>query len=106
MKTLKKVYFLATLIAFLGIKAQATVPSGYYDNCEGKTGEALLIALYQTITNHTTISYNGLWTLYKTSDVDANGKIWDMYSTKRWTPGSEQCAKLILKVGLPTYFNT
>lgn len=91
MKTLKKVYFLATLIAFLGIKAQATVPSGYYDNCEGKTGEALLTALYQTITNHTTISYNGLWSLYKTSDVDANGKIWDMYSTKRWTPGDDQC---------------
>lgn len=69
----------------------AEIPSGYYSACEGKTGQALLTALYQTITDHTTVSYSGLWDLYKTSDVDANGKIWDMYSTKRWTPGSDQC---------------
>lgn len=76
-------------LAIMGLHAE--IPSGYYSSCEGKTGEALLTALYQTISSHTTVSYNGLWELYKTSDVDANGKIWDMYSTKRWTPGTEQC---------------
>lgn len=91
MSILKKIAFLATFASLLGTNSYAAAPDGYYDACEGKTGEALLTALYQTITNHTTISYNDLWTLYKTSDIDANGKIWDMYSTKRWTPGSDQC---------------
>lgn len=91
MKALKKHLFFATLISLASTYADAAAPTGYYDTCEGKTGEALLSALHQTITDHTTISYSGLWTLYKTSDIDENGKIWDMYSTKRWTPGSEQC---------------
>lgn len=74
-----------------GLWATASEPSGYYSTCEGKKGQALLSQLASVISNHTTISYNGLWDLYRTSDVDDNGKIWDMYSTKRWKPGSEQC---------------
>lgn len=71
--------------------AWASIPEGYYDSCEGKTGQALLEAICAKISNHTVVSYAGLWTLYKTTDVDENGKIWDMYSTKRWTYSSEQC---------------
>lgn len=81
----------ATIFSAIGFNSSAAIPSGYYSKCEGKTGQALLDALCQTISSHTTISYDGLWNLYKTSDIDENGKIWDMYSTKRWTPGSEQC---------------
>jgi len=91
MNLLKRFCILAVTAVFLSIYASAAIPSGYYDSCEGKTGEALLQALYSKIKGHTTVSYKGLWTLYKTSDTDANGKIWDMYSTKRWTYSSEQC---------------
>lgn len=86
----------AAFLAFIAgaiLSLSAAIPSGYYDDCEGKTGKALLEALYSTITSHTTVSYSGLWDLYKTSDVDENGKIWDMYSTKRWNPGTEQCGQ-------------
>lgn len=87
---MKKIHILFTslLIAF---SAGAAIPAGYYDACENTGGQSLLKALYNTIGSHTTVSYSGLWTLYYTSDVDADGKIWDMYSTKRWTPGKEQC---------------
>ena len=80
------------IIAFNGVQmANAAEPDGYYSKCEGKTGDALLKALYQTITNHTTVSYNGLWNVYKTSDVyPGENKIWDMYSTKHWS-FSEKC---------------
>lgn len=79
-------------LASLGaMSAMATEPSGYYSDCENKSGADLLTALYNTVSSHTTVSYNGLWTLYQKSDVHPNGKIWDMYSTKEWTYKSEQC---------------
>lgn len=71
--------------------ASAAAPSGYYSSCENKGGRELLTALHSVINDHNDVSYAGLWTLYYTSDVDADGKIWDMYSTKRWTPGTSQC---------------
>ena len=72
--------------------ANAAEPDGYYSKCEGKTGQALLTALYQTITEHTTVSYDGLWTVYKTSDVyPGENKIWDMYSTKHWSTTGGKC---------------
>lgn len=80
------------LFALLTVSAaSASIPAGYYSSCEGKTGQALLEALCAKVGSHTTVSYAGLWTLYKTTDTDENGKIWDMYSTKRWTYSSEQC---------------
>lgn len=70
----------------------ATIPNGYYDQCENKQGgKNLLTALYQTISKHEVVSYDGLWNVYNTSDVDENGKIWDMYSTKRWDTGKDHC---------------
>ena len=80
-------YLLTTAI----LSASAGEPSGYYSSCEGKTGQVLLQSLEDVIGPHTTISYSGLWTVYETSDVRPNGTIWDMYSTKEWRAGSEQC---------------
>lgn len=80
---------LAMTLAFGGAWAEA--PSGYYSTCEGKKGAALLTALCDKISSHTNVGYDGLWTVYKTSDVRPNGKVWDMYSTKEWTPGQNQC---------------
>lgn len=80
-------YLLTTAI----LSASAVEPSGYYSSCEGKTGQVLLQSLEDVIGPHTTISYGGLWTVYETSDVRPNGTIWDMYSTKEWRAGDEQC---------------
>ncbi|MDE7154075.1 MAG: endonuclease [Muribaculaceae bacterium] len=68
----------------------ADAPAGYYDRCQGKTGKALLRALFETVGSHTVVSYDGLNEVYKTSDVYPDGKLWDMYSTKHWEHG-EKC---------------
>lgn len=83
--------FLSLAAVLLSLTAKAEAPVGYYKNCEDKGGETLLKALYETISSHTNVGYDGLWNVYRTSDVKDNGKIWDMYSTKEWTVGSEQC---------------
>lgn len=84
--------YLLPIVALLWVTASfAKAPSGYYAKCEGKKQEALLVELHNIIGDHTTVSYNGLWTVYKTSDVREDGTIWDMYSTKHWKVGSEQC---------------
>lgn len=72
--------------------AQADVPSGYYKSAEGKTGQELLKALHSIVGPHTTVSYDGLWTVYAESDLTEDGKgLWDMYSTKVWAIGKEKC---------------
>ena len=78
-------------ISLLAMDAQAEIPDGYYSSCENKSGTTLLNALYSTINNHTVVSYDGLWSLYHTSDVRDNGTIWDMYSTKEWKPDANKC---------------
>lgn len=80
-----------TFAATAAVSAFATEPDGYYSSCENKGGAALLTALRAKVGPHTTVSYDGLWDLYTRSDVKPNGKLWDMYSTKEWTPGKEKC---------------
>lgn len=82
---------LLSAIALVAFTAGAQEPDGYYTPCEGSSGAALLTKLKNKISDHTNVGYDGLWNVYNESDVDANGKIWDMYSTKRWTPGKEHC---------------
>lgn len=82
----------AILATFCFNNVSAVVPNGYYDDCENmQGGKNLLQALFRTISSHDNVGYDGLWNVYRTSDVDENGYIWDMYSTKRWTPGDKQC---------------
>ncbi len=69
----------------------AEAPADYYQSCENKSGRALLSALHSVVGPHKTVSYDGLWDLYRTSDVRPNGHLWDMYSTKEWIPGQKQC---------------
>lgn len=54
--------------------------AAYYAKAEGKKGAALKTALAEIISPHTTISYDGLYEAYKTTDTRPDGKIWDMYS--------------------------
>lgn len=69
-------------MAVASVLAQA--PANYYIQCEGKSGKALLQALCDVIGPHTTVSYDGLYNVYRTSDVHPDGTLWDMYSTKNW----------------------
>ena len=48
-------------------------PDGYYKNCEGAGGKDLLMRLYETVGPHTKVTYDGLWNVYKDSDVRPNG---------------------------------
>lgn len=58
----------------------AQIPSGYYDDANGKTGYTLKTSLYNTIKGHTDKGYSALWDLYETSDKRADGFVWDIYS--------------------------
>ncbi len=97
---MKKVY-LSLLLAFAITASFAQIPAGYYDSATG-TGETLKTQLFNIISSHNNIGYNGLWELYKFSDIDHyyenDGTILDMYSENptgadsyNYTPGSDQC---------------
>lgn len=89
---IKYKHLVITLIATISAAfGHAAEPDGYYSSCENKSGAALLSALHSKIGPHTTVGYNSLWDLFKTTDIKPNGKLWDMYSTKEWTPGSQKC---------------
>ncbi|MDO4195774.1 MAG: endonuclease, partial [Prevotellaceae bacterium] len=86
--------YLSFVFLFVAVLAYAQGPNGtgnYYRDADGKKGKALKTALHDIINSHTTISYNGLWDCYKTTDVRADGKIWDMYSNiTNYRPGTDQ----------------
>ena len=75
------------MLLFSGINSLllAQIPTGYYDSANGLTGAALKSKLATIITNgHVDKGYSGLWTGYKTTDIDKNyendGSILDIYS--------------------------
>ena len=78
------------LLVSLTLAAQA--PANYYDAAAGKSGAELKTVLYNIIKNHTELSYNYLWTAFRTTDVKANGKVWDMYANTNYTFGVDQGA--------------
>ncbi|MDD3405699.1 MAG: endonuclease [Paludibacteraceae bacterium] len=82
---------LVSMFGWLTVALFAVIPSGYYTSAEGKSADALRQALYQKITSHTNVGYDGLYNVYPTSDVTADGKVWDMYSTCTWTHGQKKC---------------
>ncbi len=78
-------------LASLSFSAQAIEPADYYSSCEGKSGASLLSQLQTVVGNPSVVSYDGLWDLFTSTDVYPNGMIWDMYSSKQWTPGTSKC---------------
>jgi len=73
------------LFFWLGLQSiilSAQIPNGYYDSAQGLTGQNLRSALRDIIDGHTSVTYDNLWTRFQTTDKKANGKVWDMYSTK------------------------
>lgn len=62
------------------VQAQAVIPTGYYDGTDGLSKVALKTQLYNIIKGHTALTYTELWTAFRTTDVRADGKVWDIYS--------------------------
>lgn len=69
------------------------IPSGYYSSAEGLTGNDLHTALYNIIKGHTEKSYDYLWTAFQSTDDNAGGKVWDMYSNCTFTFVTNQCGE-------------
>ena len=80
---------LATTLITASCMAYADAPAGYYSSCEGQKGQGLLKALENKIGPHTALSYDALWTAFRSTDANDAGKIIDMYSTTLW-PTSEK----------------
>ncbi|MFC5871490.1 Por secretion system C-terminal sorting domain-containing protein [Chryseobacterium arachidis] len=91
------------IFGFASVLANAQAPAGYYNSANGLSGANLKTALSTIITNgHQDKGYSGLWTAYKTTDIDKNyendGSILDIYSEKptaidpyKYTPVTNQC---------------
>ena len=73
------------LVLLANLTIFATIPSGYYSAADNKQGPALLSALHDCIDGHTTLSYSSLENYYDDTDLTADGYIWDMYSTCKFT---------------------
>ena len=71
---------LLVLLIFTTSSLLGQIPNGYYDAAAGLYGTALKQALHDIIDNHTSVTYQSLWTHFQTTDKKPNGKVWDMYS--------------------------
>lgn len=79
-------------LSCLGLtSALADIPDGYYDSADGKTGDAICAALHEKIKGHTSLGYDNLYSMYQTSDMTAQGYIWDMYSTCDFANPGDKC---------------
>lgn len=85
---MKKNYTFLLLLLSLITLAQA--PANYYNTATG-TGYTLKTQLKTIISNgYIDKGYAALWNIYYTSDVRADGKVWDMYSDCNLTFGTDQ----------------
>ena len=76
-------FFIALQFITLSLFAQGPNNTGtYYQNANGKKGKALKTAMFNIIKTHEELSYKGLWTAFRTTDMREDGKVWDMYSDK------------------------
>lgn len=91
MKLYKQLAASAFALFALSQGADAAAPSGYYSKCEGLYGKSLLSALNTVVGDPDVVGYDGLWSLYGSTDLRADGSVWDMYSTKSWKLKTNQC---------------
>ena len=102
--TRRKLYLIGLLLTLVCTISWATDgPTNakvleFYAGANGLKGSALKTKMYELINPNgrknalgevmSTPSYDGLWNAYKTTDVTAQGYIWDMYSNvTKYTPG-------------------
>ncbi len=90
-----------SVLTFLNVKQDtnvinnvknATNVDSYYSSVDDTSASSLFNSLSTIINNGADIgTYSDLWDSYKTTDVDENGYIVDMYSnTTHYTPGTDQ----------------
>ena len=101
MNTVKNIssYRLSLLLVALFAVAISSwgITSSYYSSLNGKSGADLFSAAHSIAKNgYSSLTYDGLWTAYQTTDVypsgHANaGKIWDMYGGCSFTYSTNQC---------------
>jgi endonuclease I len=77
---LRRSLWLLCLILGGPVSLCGQIPLGYYDQTAGLSNSALKTKLYSLINTHTALSYAALWTAFQTTDVRADGKVWDIYS--------------------------
>ena len=91
----RKIRRLATIAALslsATLWAQGPHETGiYYQPADGKSGAELKTAIGEIVLPHVQRTYKDLWEDFKSTDVRADGKIWDMYSCiTNYTPGVDQ----------------
>ncbi len=91
-RQLTKLSLVALLICLFSGLAYAQEPSGYYKKAEGKCQKELLKQLCEIVGPHRNVGYNGLWNVYKDSDIrPGTNYYWDMYSTSKFREGQQKC---------------
>ena len=85
----------ALVLLLWGGSLCAQIPSGYYNNAEGKTGTELKTALHNIIKGHHVVSYSGLINAFAYTDCKPNGKIWDIYSNIEYSPSTGLCGDYV-----------
>lgn len=82
MNIFKRITTLQMLLGFALLTfAQGPNNTGtYYQDADGKKGQALKTAMGEIINPHTQLSYDYLWEAFKSTDKREDGKVWDMYS--------------------------
>ena len=58
---LSRILFTAVMVMGVWATSNATIPPGYYNSLEGKSGQALKDAVHNLTSQHTVFSYNSLW---------------------------------------------
>lgn len=83
------------IICFSAFAGDVTPPEDlpeYYAGLDNKSKAALWTAVQDvTQKGYKSLTYDGLWSAYYTSDVDADGNIIDMYGGYPYKPGTNQC---------------
>jgi endonuclease I/chitodextrinase len=77
-------HLITILLLAFSLTIFAQIPNGYYDSAQGLTRYQLKTALKNIIDNHTSHSYDDLYTIYQVTDTDSyyenDGTVLDMYS--------------------------
>lgn len=89
---MKKLTLILALFC-VGASLFAVAPVTYYDTAEGKTDNALRLALQDIIDNHTVVSYDDLEAYYPSVDATSDNTVWDMYSTCTFAFSNANCAQ-------------
>lgn len=87
-----KTLFIFLSFSVFSFSLLAQIPANYYNAAVGKTDAALKSQLFSIISSGSAnVGYDGLYSVYPTSDNTPDGKVWDMYSTCTWIHGQKKC---------------